>query len=409
MGLLGSARPSFGQVATAPDLGAAGTYGLFTSVGAVGNTGSNTLITGDIGTNSGAVTGFTPAMYSGTVQVQNIQSADAAKGVAGAYTSANDAPGAITLSSTSLGNGQTLTGGVYLSGATSTITGDLVLDAQNDPNALFIIKVDGALSTAQFSNVRLINAAAWQNVYWRVTGQVDIGTQAGFKGTILGNGNINLLDGAVLQGHALTQSGAISVTNTRVTTSLVPLPVELTAFTAERRRENALLRWTTASERNNAYFAVQSSTDGARYVTVGKVGGHGSTSSPQAYAWTDAGVGRYAAGAIYYRLVQVDADSSKHYSPVRTLTVAPGAGMQVQVYPSPSRLPCCLRIDARQAGPATLRLTNALGHQVAEYQFPLVKGSNSLPFEEARALAPGVYLVQVQQGAERQTVRLVRE
>jgi hypothetical protein len=298
---------------------------------------------------------------------------------------------------------------VYQLTGNSTLAGELVLNGQGDAQSVFIIKIAGSLSTAALSNVRLINAAVWQNVYWQVEGTVSLGTNALFRGTIVADDAINLMLNAVLQGRALTQSGNITLNNNRVTTASAPLPVELTSFTAERRSESALLRWATASERNNAYFAVQSSADGALYTTVGKVGGHGSTSSAQAYSWTDARVGRYAAGLVYYRLVQVDADSAKHYSPVRTLALAPQAGLQVQVYPSPSPLPCCLRIDAKQAGPATFRLTNALGHQVAEYQYPLLQGSNSLPLEAGRALAPGVYLMQVQQGNERQTVRLVRE
>ena len=404
MGVLASARPSFGQAAQAPPLGAASSFGLFTSSGTLTNTGAGTRIVGDIGTDLGTINGFSAGTYTGAAEIRNAASALAQKGVADAYTFMTDVVGGMA-HGTGLGS-ETLAPGIYRLGGASTLTGELVLDGQGNPEAVFIIKVAGTFSAVASSSVRLTGAALWRNVFWQVTGAVGLGTNAVFKGTVVANGAISFMANAALQGRALTQSGDITVDNSNV---VVPLPVELTRFTAESRSDDVLLRWATASERNNAYFAVQSSPDGARYTTVGKVGGHGSTSSPQAYAWTDAHVDRYAAEVVYYRLVQVDADSSKHYSPVRTVACAPVVGLQLRVYPSPSQLSCWVRIEAQHAGPATLRLTNALGHRVAEYHYPLLKGTNSLPLEEARALAPGVYLVRVQQGADYQSVRLVHE
>jgi hypothetical protein len=407
MGLLAGAQDSFGQTV---DLGAAGSFALFTAIGSFSNTGA-TAVAGDIGTNAGALTGFPPGTLTGSIHVTDGVSVDAAKDVDGAYTYLADFNTGSVLT-TPLGSGQVLGPGTYRVGAAIALAGNLNLDGQGNSNAVFVIKVDGALSVAAVSNVRLINSAAWQNVYWVVNGQVDIGADAAFKGIILANGGINLLSNATLQGRGLTRTGAITLNNNTVTTSLVatPLPVELTSFSAERRDENSLLRWTTASELNNAYFAVQSSTDGSRYTTIGKVAGHGSTNMAHAYSWTDARL-NHSAAVIYYRLAQVDADSSRHYSPVRTLATAPvaGLGLQVQAYPSPSPSPCSLRIEAKQAGPATLRLSDALGHKVAERQFLLVAGSNSLPLAEANGLLPGIYLVQVEQGAVRRTARLVRE
>ncbi|MBF9240016.1 DUF3494 domain-containing protein [Hymenobacter sp. BT683] len=408
MSLLAGAgtQECFAQAVQAPTLGAAATYGLLTISGNLDNTGSTTAIVGDIGTGQGTVTGFEPIMYTG--ELHNPASEDAIKGVSDAYSYlAEDVVGG-TAHGTTLGS-ETLTKGVYVLNGSSTLTGDLILDGQGDADALFIIKVAGALSTTTPSNVRLINSTSWENVFWHVTGTVSLGADTRFRGTIVANDDITLLANAVLQGRALTQAGDITLSSNTVTTSQVYLPVELTSFTAERRGEQALLRWSTATERNNVYFAVQSSSDGLKYTTIGKVKGQGTTSMSHVYAWTDTRADRYPAGVIYYRLAQVDTDSSKHYSPVRTITAAPLAGLQVQVYPSPSQLPCSLRINAKQAGSATLRLTDGLGRLVAQHQHQLLAGSNWLPLEEATTLAPGVYQVQVQQGAVRQTVRLVRE
>lgn len=407
IGLLAHAPASFGQ---APNLGLASTFTIFTAIGDFSNTGFTT-VAGDIGTNAGQLSGFPDGTFSGSSHVGDALAADAAKDLDAAYGDAATFSTGSVLASP-LGSGQVLTAGTYRVGTDTSLGGSLSLNGQGNSNAVFIIKIDGAFSVAASSSVQLSNGAAWQNVYWVVNGQVEIGANAAFKGIILSNGAINLLAQAALQGKALTRAGAITLSDNAITTpAAAPLPVQLTSFTAERQAGNALLRWATATELNNAYFAVQSSTDGARYRTIGKVSGRGSANSAHTYAWADARLNHYPAASIYYRLVQVDADSSQHYSPVRTLATAqlPAPELQVQAYPSPSRLPCSLRLDAAQAGPVTLRLTDIFGHKLAERQLQVVAGSNSLPLAEASGLRPGLYLVQVEQGAVRQTIRLVRE
>ncbi|MDB5267563.1 MAG: hypothetical protein JWP58_603 [Hymenobacter sp.] len=408
IGWLAGAQNSFGQAPTLTPT--ARSFTLFTAIGDVTSTGA-TSITGDIGTDKGALTVSSPGILAGTAHNGDGVSAVAADDVQTAYnSSAVFTTG--TILSDPLGNRQDLSPDTYRVGTGTTVTGDLNLDGGGDPNAVFVFKINGALTVSAAANVRLVNSTKWENVYWVVNGQVDIGSYAAFKGTIIANSAINILANARMQGRALSTGGNITLDTNAVTNTLVaqPLPVELVSFTADRRGGNALLRWATAIEKNNAYFAVQSSLDGREYTTIGKVTGHGSSSSPQTYAWTDTNLDGAAASAVYYRLAQVDADSSTHYSPVRTLaTTLVGGRLQVQAYPSPSQSPCNLRIEATQAGPATLRLTDALGHLVAERQHLLVLGSNLLSLEDATRLAPGVYLVQVAQGNVRQTVRLVRE
>ena len=406
VGSLASVHESCAQ---APVLGLATSYALFTASGNFDNIGT-TAVTGDIGTDVGALTGFPPGTLTGTIHVVDPTSANVAKDVEAAYTSLADFTQGSALGAT-LGAGQTITANTYLVGLPANMTGNLNLDGKGNPNALFIIKINGSLSVAALSNVRLINSAAWGNVYWEVNGQVIVGADAAFKGTILANGNITLQANAALQGRGLSRLGIITLNNNIATTALAPtpLPVQLISFTAEHRNGTALVRWATASEYKNAYFAVQSSVDGQQYRTVGQVSGHATTSIPHSYTWTDANLERYSASVIYYRLRQVDSDSSSHYSPVRTVTTAPLAGLKVSAYPSPSGLPCNLHIDADQAGPATLRLTDILGHVVAENKLVLGLGDNSLPLEAAKVLPSGIYFLQVEQGALRRTVRLVRE
>jgi hypothetical protein len=132
---------SFGQ---APPLGVTASFALFTAVGAFSNDGA-TNVTGDIGTNVGAFSGFPPGIVIGQIHVADGVSAQAATDADEAYSylsglDCNEVIG------TTLGNGQVLTQNIYCLGAASTLNGDLVLDGGGDPDALFIFKIDGALS-----------------------------------------------------------------------------------------------------------------------------------------------------------------------------------------------------------------------------------------------------------------------
>ena len=100
-----------------------------------------------------------------------------------------------------------------------------------------------------------------------------------------------------------------------------PLPVTLLDFAAQYQDGGAALRWRTASELRNRYFAVESSPDGTTFRQVGQVAGAGTSTQPRSYQFLDANLARYAAPQVYYRLRQVDDDGTGTYSPVRAVPV----------------------------------------------------------------------------------------
>ncbi|MEO6584006.1 MAG: ice-binding family protein, partial [Ferruginibacter sp.] len=185
-----------------PDLGTASTFALFTAAGAFANDGTS-FITGDIGTNVGEFTGFPPGIVIGQIHVADPASAQAATDVLVAYSYLSGITCGQVIGTT-LGNNQVLGPDVYCLGAASTLNGDLVLDGQGDPNALFIFKIDGALATSTFANVVLINSASLCNVYWQVNGAFALGEGSVFRGTLLINGAIALNNLSTLFGRALS-------------------------------------------------------------------------------------------------------------------------------------------------------------------------------------------------------------
>ncbi|MGI4864363.1 MAG: T9SS type A sorting domain-containing protein [Janthinobacterium lividum] len=113
-----------------------------------------------------------------------------------------------------------------------------------------------------------------------------------------------------------------------------PLPVELVRFTAEPLGADALLKWTTASEKNNDHFDVEASADGRTFQRIGQVAGHGTTTQAHDYRLVDPAIAHYAASPVYYRLRQVDLNGTATYSPVRAVAVAGQSGLAL--FPNPT-------------------------------------------------------------------------
>ncbi|MGP8215229.1 MAG: ice-binding family protein [Bacteroidia bacterium] len=206
--LLSFPKINFGQ---APDLGTAANFALFTSVGAVTNSGTTYLthVTGNVGTNSApTITGFGNVdgvmTYTG-----NSLSAQCASDL----LAASDSLGKVKVDST-LGlviGGFTLHSGTYLMPGAASLNGILTLNAKGDSNAVFILETPDAFSSTANSKVRLINGAKACNVFWKLDGAVSIGTGNVICGTIISGGAITMGSGDTLNGRVLTTNGLILV------------------------------------------------------------------------------------------------------------------------------------------------------------------------------------------------------
>src|SRR5690606_8804677 len=99
------------------------------------------------------------------------------------------------------------------------------------------------------------------------------------------------------------------------TSDIIPLPVNLVSFTANRLNETSVrLNWRTAGEENNDRFEIERSSDGVNFFTVGEVAGNGTTNTPLSYMFEDRNA--TLSPVLYYRLKQVDYNGAFEYSPI---------------------------------------------------------------------------------------------
>jgi hypothetical protein len=181
----------------------------------VTNTGS-TVVSGDVGVSPGtAVTGFPPGLAGGTIHKADGAASLAQATLTAAYVDAAGRAGGTSVAGDLVG--QTLTAGVYKSTSSLANSGDLTLDAQGNPAAVFIFQISSTLTTGSGSHIILANGAKACNVFWQVGSSATLGTNSVFKGNILALTSITITTGANLEGRALARNGAVTLDTNVIT------------------------------------------------------------------------------------------------------------------------------------------------------------------------------------------------
>jgi hypothetical protein len=182
----------------------------------VTSTGSTT-VAGDVALSPGtSITGLLPTQVTGTIHIADAAAAEAQITLTAGFNDAAGRSGGTTVA----GNigGQTFTSGVYKSTSSLEITsGDVTIDAQGNPAAVFIFQIASTLITASGSHVVLTNGANACNIFWQVGSSATLGTNSVFKGIIMADQSITITTGATLEGRALARIGAVTLDNNAIT------------------------------------------------------------------------------------------------------------------------------------------------------------------------------------------------
>ena len=113
-------------------------------------------------------------------------------------------------------SGSYFTPGVYnnTSAPVVGLSTNMTLDADGDPDAVFIFQITNALTTTS-GEVNLIGSAQAQNVFWQVGTSATIG--APFVGTIMAHASVTLDTGVSLSGRALANTAAVTLDDNAIT------------------------------------------------------------------------------------------------------------------------------------------------------------------------------------------------
>ena len=214
----GSAASADTVIAGPINLGTAANYGALAG-SEVTNSGLTTVGgatpgSGLVGVYPGSsITGFPPGIAGG-VQAATATELAAQSDLTIAYGVASS----LTPTVTGAGDlvGQTLVAGVYQGGVLS-LSGDVTLDGEGNPNAVWVFQADSELNINSNSNVVLTNGANACNVFWKVGSSATIDTSADFVGTVLADQAIFVRTGASIEGRLLARIAEVTLQTNDIT------------------------------------------------------------------------------------------------------------------------------------------------------------------------------------------------
>lgn len=192
------------QAATAPNLGAAASYGILSST--YTNTAAGTTITGDLGYTTGPASVPT---VSGTTHVADIpyNTAGSAQGLALANLNGQACTslgaGAVALNAINVGSGPgVFPPGCYSSGGAMNITTGTQVKL-NGPG-VYIFRPGGALNPAANAKIVTAGGVCENDIFWAPTGATTLGANTTFLGSIIDDAGITFGNNATLVGRALS-------------------------------------------------------------------------------------------------------------------------------------------------------------------------------------------------------------
>jgi hypothetical protein len=364
-------------------LGVLSDYAVYSGEGAVSNT-MTSGISGNIATDDETPTGYGESIVIGSIGAVNSK-AQAKIDVDNAYTSLMALPGTISNHPSGFGSvafaGETISAGVYDINGGGSLTGTLILDANNVSDAIFVFRFAGAFTVTANAKMILTNGAKRCNVFFIgganvITGAISIGASAILKGTFLshngacGSGDNVFIAGRQLstKGAVVTYSGIIYNYPERITSNSaeVVLPIELLSFTGVCKNQSVVLDWSTSSEINNDSFSIERSTNAINWNVVSKVDGAGNSSSLIHYSAID--LEPYN-GISYYRLKQTDFNGEFKYSAIIAIEKRGEDITELAIYPNPTNGILNVSYAGDKSQIISVSIYNVLGENVYYSEF----------------------------------------
>lgn len=169
------------------------------------------------------------------------------------------------------------------------------------------------------------------------------------------------------------------------------LPVTLKAFNVRLQNNKVILDWQTASESNNAYFAIERSGEDMNFKEIARVNGKVNSSEEASYRYEDA---TPLTGISYYRLVQADLDGKTKTFQVKKIVNTP-LGSKLVVSPNPFNEKLSVYINLPSAKNLSVYITDMNGRRLIAYQQVFREGSQEVQLNTSQ-LQRGIYFLRIE-------------
>ncbi len=220
------------------------------------------------------------------------------------------------------------------------------------------------------------------------------GDWLGAGATYLPAGNVGTVSSGPINAANFFRSWTLS-------SSVDPLPIQISSFTTQCDAGTALIQWTVESQLNNQYFTIKKTSDGIHFETVATIPGDGTTSQTKYYSTID---NSPYAGTSYYFLYQTDIDNQTKYVDKTAFT---GCGSEntttVIAYNTTNTID--VKINSTDYDNVNVALTNMLGQTIIYGSHPVALGENLIQLNNQ--LAAGIYILSVKNDKINFTKKLV--
>lgn len=176
---------------------------------------------------------------------------------------------------------------------------------------------------------------------------------------------------------------------------IITFPIRLTSFTAHAEQKYNLLKWTTETEEDNAYFSIQRSADGQNFIEIGRVAGNGTTTAITDYQFSD---NQPFSPLSYYRLQQVDFDGKSSFSDIVSVVRKDVDSFDIISFgPNPNQGEMEVIISDIQSSSVDYIITNINGNILAQNSLTTIKGLNTFKVNMTDSPA-GIYFISIVNG-----------
>jgi hypothetical protein len=180
------------------------------------------------------------------------------------------------------------------------------------------------------------------------------------------------------------------------------LPIELLSFTAAITEDDKIkVSWSTAMEKNNAFFTLEKSLDGSNWSPIGIIPGAGDSEVILFYDFIDESP---VNGRQFYRLTQTDFDGKSETFKVVGVTIQSNKEkIEYKLYPNPSSGIVKILSQNSNLEDAEIMVLDNQGQIVRE-----IKGiSGRLVEMDLSHLPKGIYLVKIKNGYQLETKKVI--
>ena len=177
--------------------------------------------------------------------------------------------------------------------------------------------------------------------------------------------------------------------NGKLVNCIIPLPITLLNFLAEKVLDGVSLKWQTTYEKNNLKFIVERAGDDQNFVDIGSVDGRGNSTNLNTYYFKDY---QPLIGNNYYKLRQVDFDGKETDSKIISINIT---GL-ISVFPNPADRNLIIQFgeNSKSDRKVNLKFVSALGKIISEQNPIINKNENQVIIENLPA-SNGVYYLEI--------------